>query len=108
MGVGRSPATTTTSRPSIYSVDPFDDRPEELSELARSAFTLSIQYYGEYNVACLLSKKLELRDEVLAEITKRVDVDYGMGKEIDGIDKVSRFLSFFYQIFIYTQRYEFV
>ncbi|CAG8478712.1 3885_t:CDS:10 [Diversispora eburnea] len=84
--IPRSPIMTPMT--SIFPVDQFDDRPDELSELERSAFALSIQYYGEFIVACFLSKKLSLRDEALVDITKRVDIVYGDGKNIEDIDKM--------------------
>ncbi|CAG8840449.1 19704_t:CDS:2, partial [Racocetra persica] len=65
-----------------------DNQPEELSDLARSAFDVSIQYFGEYDIACLLSKKFPLRESALANVTNRIDVDHGNGKEIEGNDKV--------------------
>ncbi|CAG8493198.1 1743_t:CDS:10 [Dentiscutata erythropus] len=67
--------------------DPNENQPEELSDLARSAFDYSIQHFGEFDVACLLSKKFPLRESALANITKRIDIDLD-GKEVEGIDKV--------------------
>ncbi|CAG8510758.1 2920_t:CDS:10 [Dentiscutata heterogama] len=55
--------------------DPNENQPEELSDLARSAFDYSIQNFGEFDVACLLSKKFPLRESALANITKRIDID---------------------------------
>ncbi|CAJ0763291.1 6138_t:CDS:2, partial [Entrophospora sp. SA101] len=49
------------------------EEPEELSNLARSAFTLSIQFFGDFLIASLLSKKIKLRELALNEIRKRID-----------------------------------
>ncbi|CAG8453154.1 7736_t:CDS:10 [Acaulospora colombiana] len=75
--------------PNNVPTDPFDDGPEDLSDLARVAFSLSIQYFGEYVVACMLSKKFLLRDSALVEVTKRVDINFGDGKDVEGVDKIA-------------------
>ncbi|CAH1758354.1 12365_t:CDS:2 [Entrophospora sp. SA101] len=53
--------------------DIIEEEPEELSNLARSAFTLSIQFFGDFLIASLLSKKIKLRELALNEIRKRID-----------------------------------
>ncbi|CAG8500085.1 8528_t:CDS:10 [Scutellospora calospora] len=73
--------------PTLPMNDSNEEHPENLSDLARTAFDLSIQYFGEYDVACLLSKKFPLRESALSNVTKRVDVDLD-GKDVEGIDKV--------------------
>ncbi|CAG8437416.1 7595_t:CDS:10, partial [Acaulospora morrowiae] len=86
------PALSNSNSCPISNIAPtvsLDDGPEELSDLARVAFSLSIQYFGEYVVACLLSKKFLLRDSALVDVTKRVDVNYGDGKDVEGIDKLA-------------------
>ncbi|CAI2177844.1 15557_t:CDS:10 [Funneliformis geosporum] len=66
-----------------------ENEPEPLSKLARSAFLLSIPFFGDYIIACLLSSKYFLRDSAIVHVTKRIDIVDGNGLNIDGIDKLS-------------------
>ncbi|CAG8595874.1 13898_t:CDS:10, partial [Funneliformis caledonium] len=66
-----------------------ENEPEPLSKLARSAFHLSIPFYGDDIIACILSSKYFLRDSAIAHVTKRIDIVDGNGLNVDGIDKLS-------------------
>src|SRR5581483_3549618 len=66
-----------------------DNEPEELSDLAKSAFAWSIDVFGDRVIACLLSKKFKLRESALFEVTRLIDIEKGVGLTIDEkIDKV--------------------
>jgi hypothetical protein len=64
-----------------------EDEPEELSDLARSAFALSVQVFGDRIVAGFMSKKFKCRESALAEVTQRLDVE-GACLDIKNVDKV--------------------
>ncbi|KAG9304583.1 hypothetical protein G9A89_020147 [Geosiphon pyriformis] len=70
----------------VPSDDLAEDEPEELSDLARSAFALSVQVFGDQVVACLLSKKFKWRETALTDVTQRLDAE-SEGHDVEGIDK---------------------
>lgn len=59
-----------------------------LSDLARSAFALSIPYFGDNVIVRLLSKDPILKESAIADVIKRIDID-GEGMNVEGLDKVS-------------------
>lgn len=65
-----------------------EDEPEELSELARSAFALSVQVFGDRIVAGFMSKKFKCRESALVEVTQRLDVE-GAGLDVENVDKLA-------------------
>jgi hypothetical protein len=64
-----------------------DDEPI-LSDLARSAFAISIPYFGDNVIARLLCKDQILKESAVTDVMKRIDMD-GEGLNVEGIDKVS-------------------
>ncbi|RIA83627.1 hypothetical protein C1645_785930 [Glomus cerebriforme] len=64
-----------------------DEDEPKLSDLGRSAFALSIPFFGEYVIACLLSKKSLFKKSALTDIIKRIDIDCD-GLNVEGIDKL--------------------
>ncbi|GBC26392.2 centrosomal protein of 104 kDa-like [Rhizophagus irregularis DAOM 181602=DAOM 197198] len=68
--------------------DEFTENGPILSDLARSAFALSIPYFGDNVIVRLLSKDSILKESAIADVIKRIDID-GEGLHVEGLDKVS-------------------
>ncbi|CAG8567618.1 5539_t:CDS:10 [Ambispora gerdemannii] len=83
------PALSHSRSPVIPPVVDDDDELEDLSDLGRSAFALSVSMFGDRIVACLLSKKFKWRETALTEVIQRLDVTQGKGYDIEGVDKVT-------------------
>ncbi|PKY44949.1 hypothetical protein RhiirA4_542229 [Rhizophagus irregularis] len=86
------PMTAYISREEEYPEYPPKDEFTEngliLSDLARSAFALSIPYFGDNVIVRLLSKDSILKESAIADVIKRIDID-GEGLHVEGLDKVS-------------------
>ncbi|GES89686.1 centrosomal protein of 104 kDa-like isoform X2 [Rhizophagus clarus] len=68
--------------------DEFNEDGPILSDLARSAFKLSIPYFGENVILRLLSKNHTLKESAITDVMKRIDID-GEGSNVGNIDKIA-------------------